>query len=172
MQVRESLLIFASKTTEILALSNSDVGSPVLCKTYPRNPNMGSFKIIGMIVNHDIYVKEPMRAKGLRAFSEVKINLSFAEFFASNTTDSRKRVNRRPRPQRKKYNVENNPEKFWKLSKNNFVLKEEVDGTKKKHPVHRAYLHPEFLRPKYLVAAMMAKYLPFVFIGNDLRELK
>ncbi|CAG5080622.1 Oidioi.mRNA.OKI2018_I69.PAR.g9664.t1.cds [Oikopleura dioica] len=130
------------------ALSNSDIGSPVLCKTYPNNNAKGSFKIIGMIVNHDVYDKEPMRAKGKRDFAEVKINLSFAEFFASNTTDSRKRVNRRPRPKRKKFDVENTPDKFWKLSKNNFILKEEVDGTKKKHPVHRAYLHPEFLRPK------------------------
>ena len=73
----------------------------------------------------------------------------------------------RKEKRRKKFDVENNPDKFWKLSKNNFILKEEVGGKKTKHPVHRAYLHPEFLRPKYLIAAAMAKYLPFVGIGKD-----
>jgi len=145
------------------ALSNSDIGSPVFCKTYPNDFTKGSFKIIGMITNHDVYETIPFRKKGMKNFSEVKINLSFAEFFASNRTDSRKRVNRKEK-RRKKFDVENNPDKFWKLSKNNFILKEEIGGAKKKHPVHRAYLHPEFLRPKYLIAAAMAKYLPFVGI--------
>lgn len=139
----------------------------MFCKTYPDDFTKGSFKIIGMITNHDVYETIPFRKKGMKDFSEVKINLSFAEFFASNRTDSRKRVNRKEK-RRKKFDVENNPDKFWKLSKNNFILKEEIGGAKKKHPVHRAYLHPEFLRPKYLIAAAMAKYLPFVGIGKGL----
>ena len=137
----------------------------MFCKTYPNDFTKGSFKIIGMITNHAVYDTRPFRITGQTDFSEVKINLSFAEFFASNRTDSRRRVNRKEK-RRKKSDVENNPDKFWKLSKNNFILKKEVGGKKIKHPVHRAYLHPEFLRPKYLIAAAMAKYLPFVGIGK------